>query len=774
MNGLLRFCLVAWMALPGLALPAAPRQPVALEVGNAVSQSPDGTVVIDSLSDPAEFGWRRYTLNANTAQFQPNRRYRVRFACRVAGGGRDARLLVLVRPLSRNDDRKDVLSQVVRPTDGEWRTFAIPFETEDATDYRLMFNSWNRIRAEIRDVTVEARPSLAFVPASAKGPVAATARPNLPRGARAFDVDLPRPASTLVLDAADYGVSVASADNTAALRTAFAEAKARGAAKLTLAPGVYRLTGDAPLTLEGFRDFTFDARGVTFLTHRREGAFMHLARCVRVRLVGFTLDWDWEREPLASLVRVVRSGKDFFDFEFADYADFPCRDAMRELLHFIPREVEARAPGFVEGACGRECSASVKRTWLDGRTVRVFDRPWAMAPGQLYRLQHYYYHMGGFAMDSNEHLRFEDITVKSTPGHAFHMRGTQHHTLFSRVNIVAPKDDPRRVITCTADHFHVASSRGFIKMEDCEFALGEDDFVNVHDNTTFARRRSQKVLRATGYGHLPKGARVEVRNGDYSPTGFTGTVAEVKRAPAGERGFDIAFEEDVPPETKDGFVLFDTARDTRNVIIRNCLFRDNRSRGILVLARDVTIENNVFRHTASGAINLATGYTFNLWSEGYGVSNVVIRGNLFDNANPTGAGARHRRPTIYAGIYLKTDPSDATTDYPILRDILIERNVFRDSFGVAAYLSSVHDVTVRDNLLEDRVPRHQNLPFRAQFHLLQATNVQILNNVYRPSPFVAAPGVTYDPENCTGLKIEGNRTVAGEVQVADPLAREFL
>ena len=106
---------------------------------------------------------------------------------------------------------------------------------------------------------------------------------------------------------------------------------------------------------------------------------------------------------------------------------------------------------------------------------------------------------------------------------------------------------------------------------------------------------------------------------------------------------------------------------------------------------------------------------------------------------------------------MKTDPSTDTTDYPILRDILIERNVFRDSCGVAAYLSSVHGVTVRDNVLEDPTPRRRELPYRAQFHLVQATDVQVIDNVYRPSPSVAAPGVTYDPENCTGLRIEGNR-----------------
>ena len=496
---------------------------------------------------------------------------------------------------------------------------------------------------------------------------------------------------------------------------------------------------------------------MTFVTHRKEDSFLHLARCVRTRLVGFTLDWDWAREPLASLVQVVRRGDDFFDFAFVDYADFPDKEALRGLLHFTTWDAKLRVPGL-EGAYGRECSAAAKRTWMDGRTIRVFERPWAMSPGQVYRLQHYYYHMGGISMDSNEHLRLEDITVKSTPGHAFHMRGTQRHTLFARVKIAASRDDPRRVVTCTADLLHVAASWGFIKMEDCLFSLGEDDFVNVHGNTSFARRRSQKVLRATSrfYGSLPKGTRVEVRNADYSPTGFTGTVVGVTRAPDGEKGFDIAFAEDVPPETHGGFVLFDRTYDTRNVIIRNCRFIGNRARGVLVLARDVTIEGDAFRHTGSGAIQVETGYTRDKWSEGYGVSNVVIRGNLFDNANPVGARTPQLQPVVYAGVYRPKD-IDVPVGYPILRDILIERNVFRDSYGVAAYLSNVQDVTVRDNLLADSRARLKDPPCRAQFRLVQAKNVRVVNNVWRLSPHVAAPGVAWDSASCTGVVAEGNR-----------------
>lgn len=68
------------------------------------------------------------------------------------------------------------------------------------------------------------------------------------------------------------------------------------------------------------------------------------------------------------------------------------------------------------------------------------------------------------------------------------MHGKSHHVSFDHVRIVPPKGDPKRVITCTADHFHIGQSRGFIKIENCEFSLGADDIVNMHDLTAFARK----------------------------------------------------------------------------------------------------------------------------------------------------------------------------------------------------------------------------------------------------------------------------------------------
>ena len=716
-----------------------------------------GSLRIDSSASEHEFGWMRYAMTAD--DFVPGERYCATFRARVEGCGKDSFLFVLVRPKGRSGNEKDLASLSVKPTEGEWKDCEMKFDVEGEGDYRLQFHGWNRLKAEIADLKIVKRPPFAFVPAGRGAKTGSVPLENLPQGAKEFEVDAPRNASGPVLDCADYGVSETNADNTAQLRAAFADAKAKGAAKLVLARGRYALNADSPLTLEDFRDFTFDGGGSVFVSYRHGGAFLCLRRPLRTKFMNFLLDWDWSREPLASIVRVKRVDAKSYDLEFVDYADFPNKNAALTVLSaYDPR---TRSVGIEDGITRYlDMNIPPKRTWLDGRTLRVENAPGGLAVGQLYRAQHFYYHYHGFSLEDVEHLQLENVTVLSTPGHAFVMGGKSHHVAFDRVNIVPPKDDPRRVITCTADHFHIWQSRGFIRLDNCEFSLGADDIMNMHDNTAFVRRtgpRTVRALHASVLATARRGDRIEFRNGDYSPTGFFGTFVEAKRIPERRNGFDVTFAEDVPEEAKDGFILFNREYGTRNVIVRNCTFHDNRARALLILASDVTVENNVFRHQEMGAIKLETGYTYNLWSEGYGVSNVVIRGNLFDTVNPSGSYASHRQRSIYAGIYLRTDPSPDTTDYPIIRDILIEGNVFRDNTGATAYLSSVSNVVVRGNVMEDPTPRRRESPFRSQFFLTNARGAKIVDNVYRASPNVRSPGVAYDPETCSGIVVEGNR-----------------
>ena len=722
---------------------------------------PDGTVVIDSSSSDGEFGWRRYAMTA--VDLEPGARYRVTFRAKVEACADKASLYMLVRPKDWGGNEKDAASVSVKPTAGAWKSVEMKFETGGERNYRLQFHGWNRVKAEIADLKIEKRLPLKFIPAERSAKRTKAELGHLPRGAMEFEVDAPRNEAGPTLDCADYGVCETNADNTAQLRAAFADAKAKKASRLVLRRGRYALNANSPLTLDDLRDFTFDGGGSVFVSYRHGGSFMLMRRTLRTKFMNFSLDWDWSREPLASIVRVARTDAKSFDLVFEDYEEFPDRNAAFTV--FSAYDPKTRSVGIEDGITryfdfNRPAKDRVKRTWLDGRTVRVESAPNGMAEGQLYRLQHYYYHYNGFALENVEHLKLENVTVLSTPGHAFVLSGKSHHVAFDRVNIVPPKDDPRRVITCTADHFHIGQSRGFLKLENCEFSLGADDIMNMHDCTAFVRKTGPRAVRAKHARTLAtakKGDRIEFRNGDYSPTGFFGTLVEARLVPGTKTSYDVTFKEEIPDETKDGFILFNWAYDTHNVIVRNCRFHDNRARGLLILARDVTVENNVFRHNEMGAIKIETGYTYNSWSEGYGVSNVVIRGNLFDMVNPSGSSVIHRQRSIYAGIYLRTDPSPDTTDYPIISDLLIERNVFRDNTGVTAYLSSVSNVVVRCNIIEDPTPRRRESPYRSQFFLTNAKDVKILDNVYRASPNVPSPGVSFDSDSCSGIVVDGLR-----------------
>ena len=142
----------------------------------------------------------------------------------------------IIRPESTGGAEKDVGDLPVAPTDGEWRACKMKFTTGSEPDYRLQFHSHNRIKAEVADLDIKELEPVRYetrIPT-----VAPAARPEgLPAGAREFDVELPRPKSDLVLDAADFGVSVDNPDNTGAFRKVFAAAKDRGTAKVILAPG---------------------------------------------------------------------------------------------------------------------------------------------------------------------------------------------------------------------------------------------------------------------------------------------------------------------------------------------------------------------------------------------------------------------------------------------------------------------------------------------------------------------------------------------------------
>lgn len=57
-----------------------------------------------------------------------------------------------------------------------------------------------------------------------------------------------------------------------------------------------------------------------------------MTNCLRTKICNFSMDWDWDTEPLAAIVKAVevkRDGKESYaDFEIVDYENIRSTERM--------------------------------------------------------------------------------------------------------------------------------------------------------------------------------------------------------------------------------------------------------------------------------------------------------------------------------------------------------------------------------------------------------------------------------------------------------------
>jgi hypothetical protein len=189
---------------------------------------------------------------------------------------------------------------------------------------------------------------------------------------------------------------------------------------------------------------------------------------------------------------------------------------------------------------------------------------------------------------------------------------------------------------------------------------------------------------------IKAGTRLELNDGpSLQEEGFA-TVKSVERI--NKQSSIVGIEGTLPESVIVGDSVADADANTADVLIKNCVLRGNRARGILLGSRGrMVIEGNTF-HVPGAAILFEGDSRF--WFEQAGVRDVVIRGNTFDNCNYGVWGTACIQ--VGSGI---AEEFRKTSRYN--RNIRIENNLFR-SFGRVPLLSiySVDGLTFVDNRLE--------------------------------------------------------------------------
>lgn len=779
--------------LAGCSIESAPEEKVIADsfnsvkvVGKRSAISADGVLHVDSK------GAKDFLRAAQTAAglFEPGKSYLIKFKCRIDSAEDGAFFLFTARSDSLGPLRDLGTTTVARARDFQDVEMQISIP-EGVNDYSLKFSTKGSLSGVLKDLKITQGTGLDFYPFAESqreycGEIGKTAT-----GCPDFNVELPAGnPNAPVVNAADFGATENNLKFCDAMNAAVAHCRKVGARKLVLPKGVYHLYNSGPITFEGLKDFEFDGGGSTFIFLRdkglakmkgldaskisnnfQDGACVKISECERVKVGNFNIDWDWAADPLGSIVRVenvcASPGGEYIDYKFVDYDNFPRRDLrVANLSSYDPVSnligVEGGATLGYEFYKGKNIP---KMEWLSGNVLRVWHSHYSRRAkvGDFYRMQHYYYDGAGVLTHQNRHLTLSKVNVYSCRGHAFVVSGTQQYWQYLDCSIKPPEGAKARAITCTADHLHVVNSRGYMKLIGCDFMLGADDCINVHDCTGYAVRKSDFSLETRnvrGIKMFKVGDPIELRDDDFSPSGFTGKIKSVKPIDASKGVHEIVFADKIPQPKGEGFIMFNHYYSSGNILLRNCKFHSNRARGIIIQCPNVTVENCVIKNNEMAGMRIVTGYTPNLWSEGFGVDNLLVRGCVFESTNRTDVKADGFARDIHIGIYRTTGERTGQTMYPIMSNITFEKNTFKNAYGLVAFITSSGNVVFRENTIINDIPRKKPLPYRGSFLVKASTDTAIVNNIIVESKYAPNPGVYAEADTVKGLKIGGNKIVS--------------
>ncbi len=672
-------------------------------------------------------------------------------------------VICVMRPMNATDSSADIGKVVISASTEEKLeriSFHLPINPENYSLHIFISNKHSIVLDDIKIIKEKwMGVSESIRPAS---------MPAYPTGSSEFEV-LPPTLNGKEMSAKQFGVDIENPDNTKALNDAIAYCRENKISRLTVPKGQYHFTSTAVVDFNQLTDFEFDAQGSTFIFYRekfvKDSCFIRIADCQKVLLTHFNVDWDWGQSPIATYVKVtsINKEKNYVDFQFIDYEKLPRRDFRVVSLDRVnPATMtlayeEARSIFYTVFPARDKVPVT---EWLSDNQLRIFSNSTQNEPGRyevgaLYMMRHYAFDCDAFNMKSaNSHITLKNINVYSSPGMGIRCDSDLHHFQMEKFNVMRPAGS-NRPISSAVDGINFSRSMGYIKLIDSEVGFNGDDCVNIHDCSCYGVKSGQyemtvPYLSVSAQWGMNIGDPIELREDDYSPAGYTGKLLDIKASPDNTRKFIFTFDKPLPDPKNKGFILYNRRYSSSNIVIQNSRFVDNRGRGLLLLASNVTVQNNYFNNNNRSAIKIETGYG-QLWAEGYGAANIVIRNNQFEKINPGGHQELELKPVIYMSVYIKEDPSREKTQYPIIQDILIQNNVFSEFPGAVAYACSAKNVIITGNTIRNGIPKNVAYVYRGAIGASYSSDIFVMDNQWISSEAMPKLGIYCDQETTQNI-----------------------
>jgi hypothetical protein len=533
------------------------------------------------------------------------------------------------------------------------------------------------------------------------------------------------------IDMAAYGAKADGSDTTPSVRAALDEARRSKAGKLTFPPGRYDFwpqnaseqylfisNNDEGLKrvifpLTNMEGLEIDGGGASFIFHGPMVPFL-IEESKGMTLKNFSFDFS---RPFHSEGRVLAVTGDHVDLEFSQEFPYEIRNGVLvftdgkkssgpattvtngevlfpygSLLAFDPDKRETAFMAKDHYKLGEGVAASE----IAPNQVRLMIRNASAKPGNVLVFGAEMRDSPGIVISDSSDIHLSDMKIHHCGGMG--VIAQRSEDLFLKKIQVTPPPGGRRIVSLTADATHFVNCRGKIEMEDCLFEQQKDDATNIHglyakitrilSPTRFEVRMIHP--QQAGVDFVKPGTRLELTDGpSLNEDGFA-VAKSVERI--NKQSTIIEIEKPLPENVIVGDSIADADANTADVLIKNCVIRGNRARGILLGSRgQMVIEGNTF-HTPGAAILFEGDARF--WFEQAGVRDVEIKDNTFDNCNYGVWGTACIQ--VGSGI---ADEFKNVSRYN--RNIRIENNLFRH-FSNLPLLSmySVDGLTFTNNRLE--------------------------------------------------------------------------
>ncbi|MDR3707343.1 MAG: right-handed parallel beta-helix repeat-containing protein [Capsulimonadaceae bacterium] len=545
------------------------------------------------------------------------------------------------------------------------------------------------------------------------------------------------------------GAPVVSAGDPTSVQQAIDAAYAAGQKSITLPPGKYEIHGNAKarahLSFDGMHDFTIDATGVTLAGSAGKG-MIEFHDCANVTLRGATV----MRTTVPSsqgTVEAIDPKRWYIDIRVhAGYAPDCQGIGMLYTYAAGSRLPKLSVPMQYSGWAEHMSNGLVRLHFhlADNVPLIVGDRIAWRGPGAT-----------DISLNHCAHMRIEGVKILGGAGFCVTEFGGDGGNYYNYTLSYPPKPDgadEEPLLASNADAFHSNSVRTGPTLENCLLEGMGDDGIPIHGWYAFVMEAhgDKVIVDAPMADWCHPGDELRILGDDRSVVGSAKVVsinvlddyAVTNTHLVASRFYmlqdepywrEITLDHAVP--LKFGWSIGNVNACGNGFHIKNCTIRNSRTRAMLIKAGDGVIEGNTIDNTEGGIIVCPE---VDVWAEADYAHNLVIKNNTIrgvgGDPSPGSSQAGSLTIAAYEQDHFVPRPGGHS-------NIVVTGNRFESNNAVNVLITSVKDVTIRDNTFVRPMPQYLDRGSKlgidptSLFWLTECDGITLANNrVEQPGP----------------------------------------